>query len=72
MVFRTVKTKDGPDGPFLGPTSHARQSPAREEHGDARGKETRIWTERTRREHIDQKQPHADELSEPPEIVDRP
>src|SRR5947207_1350150 len=47
----------------------SRQSPPGEERAHARGKQPRIRSERTGGKHIDEQNPHTDELSESAHIV---
>ena len=56
--------RQGPDG--------TRQRPPDEKHRHAHREQPRVRTERTGRKDIDEQDPHADELSEPTEIVEAP
>jgi hypothetical protein len=49
----------------------ARQTPAREKHGDATREKTRVGPERAGREDIDQQNPHPQQLTEPAEVIQR-
>src|SRR5205823_9381132 len=49
---------------------HTRQTPSDEKHRHADAEQPRIRTHRTCSDDIDEQDPHADELSETPEIIE--
>jgi hypothetical protein len=54
-----------------GAAHRARQTPTGEKDRDTDGEQTRVGPHRTCGEHIDEQNPHADDLSESPKVVDR-